>query len=103
MLETLESEAPKLGLNPNSAILLGATAPSTIVVDGPFPMIEIPMVGGTTTPVVQVQVPSGMWIVSPFTAVCKGPLITAFTSLWLHVAAVNVPAALKVMKNGTGP
>src|SRR6266568_5603029 len=60
----------------------------------PAPMMLIPMPEGTTMPVVQVQVPAGMLIVSPSTAVCVGPLMTAFTSVRLQVAAVNVPCAL---------
>jgi hypothetical protein len=48
----------------------------------------MPMPLGTVTPVVQVHVPEGRLIVSPLTAVCVGPLITAFTALWLQEAAV---------------
>jgi hypothetical protein len=46
-------------------------------------------------PEVQVQGEpvAGMMIVSPFTALCVGPLMTAFTSDWLHEAAVKVPCA----------
>ncbi len=36
---------------------------------------------------------AGMTIVSPFTAVWVGPLMTAFTSERLQLAAVNVPCA----------
>jgi len=54
----------------------------------PAPTIEIPMLLGTVIPVVQVHDPAGILIVSPSTAVCVGPLITALTALWLHEAAV---------------
>jgi hypothetical protein len=47
----------------------------------PLPMIVIPIPLGTVIPAVQVHVPAGILIVSPLTAVCVGPLITAFTSL----------------------
>ena len=43
---------------------------------------------GTVRFEVHVQMPDGMTIVSPFAAVCVGPLMTAFTSLSLQVAAV---------------
>jgi hypothetical protein len=48
----------------------------------------IPMPLGTVIPEVQVHDPAGMMIVSPSTAVCIGPLMTAFTSIWLQDAAV---------------
>ena len=47
----------------------------------PLPMIDIPIPLGTVTPPVQVQDPAGILMVSPSTALCVGPLITAFTSL----------------------
>ena len=54
----------------------------------PFPINVIATPEGTVMPLVQVQVPEGTLIVSPLTAVCVGPLMTAFTSLRLHDAAV---------------
>ena len=52
----------------------------------PLPVSVIPT--EMESPLVQVQVPAGMIIVSPATAVCVGPLMTAFTSLGLQDAAV---------------
>jgi hypothetical protein len=66
-------------------------------------MIEMPIPAGTVIPAVQVQVPAGILIVSPSAAVCVGPLITAFTSLWLQLAAVNVVGPLMVKENAIGP
>jgi hypothetical protein len=54
----------------------------------PTPLTVIPEVHVQGLPV------AGMMIVSPFTATCVGPLMTAFTSGWLQVAAVKVPCAL---------
>jgi hypothetical protein len=54
----------------------------------PAPTIEIPMPCGTVRPVVHVHDPDGMLTTSPSTAVCIGPLMTAFTSLWLQEWAV---------------
>jgi hypothetical protein len=54
----------------------------------PLPTIEIPMPLGTTMPEVHVQDPAGTLIVSPSTALCVGPFITAFTSCWRQEAAV---------------
>ena len=59
--------------------VLGVPVP---VMSIPTPEIVIPEVHVHGEPVV------GMMIVSPFTAVCVGPLMTAFTSDWLHEAAV---------------
>jgi hypothetical protein len=53
----------------------------------PLPLIVIPEVHVQGEPV------GGMTIVSPFTAVWVGPLMTAFTSARLHEAAVKVPCA----------
>jgi hypothetical protein len=53
----------------------------------PLPLIVIPDVQVQGEPV------GGMTIVSPFTAVWVGPLMTAFTSERLQLAAVNVPCA----------
>ena len=47
----------------------------------PLPVIVMPICDGTTIPVVQVHVPAGMLIVSPSTATCVGPLMTALTLL----------------------
>ena len=58
----------------------------------PVPVMSIPP-PLIVMPEVQVQLPAGMIIVSPFTAVWVGPLMTAFTSERLHEAAVNVPCA----------
>jgi hypothetical protein len=54
----------------------------------PLPMMVIPTPLGTVMPDVHVQEPDGIWITSPLTAVCVGPLMTAFTSLWLQDLAV---------------
>jgi hypothetical protein len=63
-----------------------------VLLDGlPLPMMEIPIPLRTIIPLVQVQDPTGMMMVSPLTAVCVGPFMTAFTSLRLHDAAVKVP------------
>jgi hypothetical protein len=59
----------------------------------PLPMMVIPMLLGNVIPLVQVQVPDGILIKSPLTAACVGPLMTAFTSIWLQDAAVYVPCA----------
>src|SRR6266478_4139286 len=53
----------------------------------PAPMMEMPT-PEILMPEVQVQEPDGILIVSPLTALCVGPLITAFTSLSLQEAAV---------------
>jgi hypothetical protein len=53
----------------------------------PVPVMSIPT-PEIVIPVVHVHDPGGMMIVSPFTAVCVGPLMTALTSDWLHVLAV---------------
>ena len=53
----------------------------------PLPIIVIPILP-IEMPLVQVQVPDGMLMMSPSTAVCVGPLMIAFTSLRLQVAAV---------------
>jgi len=59
----------------------------------PLPIIVMPIWLGTIMPALdQVQAPLGMLMTSPSTAVCVGPLMTAFTSLWLHEAAVYVAA-----------
>src|SRR5882724_5793170 len=60
----------------------------------PLPAIVMPIFDGTVMPVevVQVQEPEGIWMISPSTAVCVGPLMTASTSAREQVAAVNVPA-----------
>jgi hypothetical protein len=60
----------------------------------PLPIIVIPMPPGTVIPPVHVQVPAGMFMVSPSTAVCVGPLMTAFTSDRLQDEALYVPCAL---------
>jgi hypothetical protein len=57
------------------------------VISMPLPLIVIPVVHVHGEPA------GGIMIVSPFTAVWVGPLITAFTSERLHEAAVNVPCA----------
>jgi hypothetical protein len=46
----------------------------------PLPMIDIPLPERTVMPVDQLQEPAGIWMASPSTAVCVGPLMTAFTS-----------------------
>jgi hypothetical protein len=63
----------------------------------PLPLIVMPMLGGTVMPVVHVHDPEGIWIVSPSTAVCIGPLMIAFTSLQLHDAALYTAAAACVV------
>ena len=60
----------------------------------PDPMMLMPMPAGMTIPVCQVQEPEGISIVSPSTALCVGPLITAFTSDCLHEAASTVVPVL---------
>src|SRR5580704_14486263 len=64
--------------------VLGVPVP---VMSIPLPLIVIPEVQVQGEPV------AGMTIVSPFTAVWVGPLMTAFTSERLQLAAVNVPCA----------
>jgi hypothetical protein len=67
MLETREREAPKTGVNLNNAGNGVVVALSIIVVDAaPAPIIEMPMPAGTVIPEVQVQVPAGISISSPF-------------------------------------
>src|ERR1700740_1146807 len=61
----------------------------------PAPMTEMPT-PEILTPEVQVQDPDGILIVSPFTALCVGPLMTALTSLWLQDAAVTVLCAFAI-------
>lgn len=58
---------------------LGVPVP---VMSMPTPVMAMPEDQLQGEPVV------GMMILSPSTAVCVGPLITAFTSDWLHEAAV---------------
>jgi hypothetical protein len=93
-------ELPYCGLNENIEPLDISAVRTVFVheelaplVDGlefgvPLPEIVMPILLGTTIPEVQVQEPDGILMVSPSTAICIGPLITAFTSLWLHEAAV---------------
>src|SRR6202035_680425 len=64
-----------------------------VVTPCPAPMMEMPIPLGTVIPLVQVQEPAGILMVSPLTAVCLGPLIIAFTSDRLQDAAVKVPCA----------
>jgi hypothetical protein len=54
----------------------------------PLPAIVMPILEGTTMPEAQVQFPAGILTVSPSTAVCVGPLMTAFTLFRLQSAAV---------------
>jgi hypothetical protein len=54
----------------------------------PLPIIVIPILLGTVIPLCHVQRPAGIWMVSPFTAVWSGPLITALTSDSWHEAAL---------------
>jgi hypothetical protein len=54
----------------------------------PEPISVRPIFAGGTRFDVQVQVPDGTVIISPSTALWVGPLMTAFTSLWLQDAAV---------------
>src|SRR5882672_7304145 len=61
----------------------------------PDPTIVIPL-PAMVMPEVIVQVPAGMTMTFPSMAVCVGPLMTAFTSERLQLAAVNVPCALSV-------
>ena len=77
-----ENKAPLLML---SVICVAVQDESGRNADGlpegvPVPMIVIPMPPGTTMPLVQMQVPDGITIVSPLTALCVEPLMTAFTS-----------------------
>src|ERR1700733_6769170 len=60
----------------------------------PEPITLMPMPFGIATPTFQVQEPAGILIVSPSTALCVGPLITAFTSDCLHEAASTVVPVL---------
>lgn len=60
----------------------------------PLPMMLIPIPDGTVIPEVQEQVPDGILIVSPLTALWVGPLMTAFTSASWQEAAVTVDPAL---------
>jgi hypothetical protein len=53
----------------------------------PVPVMVMPM-PDTLMPEVQVHDPAGMTTTSPSTAVCVGPWMTAFTSLWLQEVAV---------------
>jgi hypothetical protein len=45
----------------------------------PLPIIVMPSPTGMVIPEVHVHEPAGMLITSPSTAVCVGPLMTAFT------------------------
>src|SRR5579859_3881441 len=76
-------------------MVLTVPAPNVLVpVFGvPEPMMEIPIPLGTVIPLVHAHEPAGIWIVSPSTALCMGPLMTAFTFDWLQEAAVKVPCA----------
>src|SRR3984957_20983345 len=60
----------------------------------PEPITLMPMPFGIATPTFQVQEPAGILIVSPSTALCVGPLITAFTSVCWHEAASTVVPVL---------
>jgi hypothetical protein len=91
--ETLKSAEAPLGIV-DAMIVELVPAP---LVEGPVfgvpdPMIEMPT-PETVIPEFHVQFPDGIMIVSPLTAVCVGPLMTAFTSAVLHDAAVYVPCA----------
>jgi hypothetical protein len=59
----------------------------------PVPVIVMPIPDGTVMPLAHVVGEhGGMMMMSPSTAVCVGPLITALTLAWLQLAAVKVPA-----------
>jgi hypothetical protein len=99
MHEILDVEFPYLGcivnplIPPETVMVVPLQEELAPVVEAvelgvPAPTIEIPMLLGTVIPVVQLHDPEGILIVSPSTAVCVGPLMTAFTSLWLQEAAV---------------
>ncbi len=47
----------------------------------PLPWMVMPIPLGTVIPDDQVHDPAGIFIVSPSTATCVGPLMTAFTLL----------------------
>ena len=98
--ETREVEFPKVGdidIKPADVEMavaaheVGAPSVPGEPLGAPLPVIVMPMLEGTIIPVVQVHEPAGMTIVSPLTATCVGPLMTAFTSLRLQEAAVKVP------------
>lgn len=56
----------------------------------PLPVKVIPT--GIDNSLVQMQVPAGIIIVSPFAAVCVGPFITALTEVsWQDAALIVVP------------
>jgi hypothetical protein len=101
MHEMRDSELPEVGCSKNMLPPEVRSSVMTVAVQDedapvvlaplcgvPVPLMVMPMPLGTVTPVVQVHVPEGRLIVSPLTAVCVGPLITAFTALWLQEAAV---------------
>jgi hypothetical protein len=98
MQETRAVEFPKVGYIVRAVPLeivmavwlqdeLGPVVPA-VELGVPLPVMVIPMFLGTLMPLDQVHDPAGIWITSPSTAICEGPLMTAFTSLWLQVAAV---------------
>jgi hypothetical protein len=101
--ESREREFPYVGENRKGFTLFtvivvalhDAEAPvvEAVLFGVPLPLIVMAMLWGTVMPLVHVQEPEGIWIVSPSTAVCVGPLMTAFTSLQLHDAAPYTAAA----------
>jgi hypothetical protein len=93
--ETRERLLPKTGFMtkpPPVRTVFTVPAPKVLglLFGVPLPMIEIPIPARTVTPVVQVQDPAGMMIVSPSTATWVGPLMTLFTSLCEQETAVTV-------------
>jgi len=74
--------APDVTLSVITVTVQEALAPVVAAVEFgvPVPVIVIPMPGGTTMPLVHVQDPAGMMMVSPLTATRVGPLMTALTS-----------------------
>jgi hypothetical protein len=68
----------------------------------PVPFIVMPIPLGIVIPPLQVHAPDGITIVSPSTAVWIGPLTILFTSVRLHVAAVNIPGGLMVREKAIG-
>jgi hypothetical protein len=79
MPETRDRELPYWGLITIMELPVKLTV--IVVLPDPAPMMEMPILLGTVTPLVQVQEPDGMLMMSPSTAACVGPLMTAFTAL----------------------
>lgn len=91
--ETLKSAEAPLGIVDAMLVeLVPAPLVEGPVFGVPDPMMEMPT-PEIVIPELHEQEPAGIMIVSPLTAVCVGPLMTAFTSEVLQDEAVYVPCA----------